>query len=66
MNNVIRNTPMKYSFKNGKFKAKGYIDIFDFQGNKALASIAQKYFALHQGKTWNSDKIGFTTQVHFR
>jgi polyisoprenoid-binding protein YceI len=63
MNGVTKRVPMKYSFANSVFSAKGTIDVFDFSANKALASINKACFDLHQGKTWNDVTIAFTTHI---
>jgi polyisoprenoid-binding protein YceI len=63
MNGVTKSVPMKYSFANGIFSAKGSIDIFDFSASKALLSINKACFDLHKGKTWNDVSIAFTTNI---
>jgi len=63
MNKKTLLIPMKYSYANEKFEAKGVIDLFDFQADKALASINKSCFELHSGKTWSDVAIGFTTTI---
>ena len=63
MNGVTKNIPMKYIFKEGTMHAEGYIDLFDFQGLKALSSINKACFDLHKGKTWNDVSIGFDMKI---
>ena len=63
MNGVKKIVPMRYVYSNGKFEAKGYIDLFDFQASKALSSINKACFEKHQGKTWNDVEIGFSLHV---
>ncbi len=63
MNGVTNTVPMKYSFADSVFSAKGTIDIFDFSGSKALSSINKACFDLHKGKTWNDVTIAFTTKI---
>ncbi len=55
--------PMKYSYVNENFEAKGVIDLFDFHANEALASINKSCFDLHKGKTWSDVSIGFNTKI---
>jgi hypothetical protein len=63
MNGITKSVPMKYSFANGIFSAKGTIDIFDFSASKALSSINKACFDLHKGKTWNDVSIAFSTKI---
>ena len=63
MNGVTKSVPMKYSFADSVFSAKGTIDIFDFSASKALSSINKACFDLHKGKTWNDVTIAFTTNI---
>jgi len=63
MNGITKNVPMSYSYDKGVMQAKGYIDLFDFQAQKALASINQACFDKHQGKTWNDVAINFTMPI---
>jgi len=63
MNNITKKVPMKYNYANSIFSAKGFIDLFDFSANKALASINKACFDLHQGKTWNDVTIAFSTHI---
>ena len=63
MNAVTKNIPMHYVYTKGIMKAEGFIDLFDFQGLKALTSINKACFTLHQGKTWNDVAIRFTMPI---
>ncbi len=63
MNGVKKVVPMKYSFSNDVFEAKGSIDVLDFSASKALSSINQSCFDLHKGKTWSEAGIGFKTKI---
>jgi len=63
MNGVKKTVPMKYSFGNDVFEAKGTIDILDFSANKALSSINEACFDLHKGKTWSEVGISFKTKI---
>lgn len=63
MNGVTKKVPMKYTFSDSIFSAKGVIDVFDFSANKALASINKACFDLHAGKTWSDVTIAFSTKI---
>lgn len=63
MNGINRTIPMKYSFADGIFDAKGNIDILDFSARKALMSINKACYDLHKGKTWSDVSIGFNTKI---
>jgi hypothetical protein len=54
---------MAYTYQKGIMHAQGYIDILDFQGSKALASINKACFDLHKGKTWNDVSISFEMKI---
>jgi len=60
LNGVTKKIPFTYTKKGGIIEAKGVIDIFDFSGSEALASIAKACFDKHQGKTWNDITLTFT------
>ncbi len=63
MNENNLTVPMKYRYKDGVFKAKGVIDLFDFNGTNALNSINRSCYDLHKGKTWNDVEIEFSTTI---
>ncbi len=63
MNEKTLTIPMKYVYNEGKFDARGTIDLFDFAANDALASINKSCYDLHKGKTWSDVSIGFSTTV---
>jgi len=63
MNEKTLLIPMKYQYKKGDFQAIGTIDLFDFNGNSALASINKSCFKLHGGKTWSDVNIAFRTTI---
>jgi len=63
MNGKSLDIPMRYRYKNEVFKAKGVIDIFDFNGTNALKSINRSCYDLHKGKTWNDMEISFATTI---
>jgi len=55
--------PMKYHYQDGKFDAKGSIDLKDFDALNALATINKSCYDLHKGKTWSDVTIGFHTTI---
>ena len=63
MNGITKTIPMKYSFADSVFDAKGVIDILDFSAKKALTSINKACHDLHKGKTWSDVNISFTTKI---
>jgi len=63
MNEKTLTIPMTYVYSEGKFDAKGTIDLFDFAANDALTSINKSCFDLHKGKTWSDVSIGFSTTI---
>jgi hypothetical protein len=63
MNSITKEVPMNYSYENGKLKAEGFIDIFDFQASKALSAINKACFDLHKGKTWSDVLISFEMNI---
>ncbi len=63
MGGTTKIIPMKYELSNHTFKANGVIDILDFNGANALASISKSCYDLHEGKTWNDVGIQFQTTI---
>ncbi len=63
MNEKTLTIPMTYVYSEGKFDAKGTIDLFDFAASDALASINKSCYDLHKGKTWSDVAIGFSTTI---
>lgn len=63
MNGVTKKVPMTYSYDKGLMKSEGFIDIFDFAGSKALASLNKACFDKHQGKTWSDVAVGFEMNI---
>jgi len=63
MNGVVREVPMKYIVKGGKFSAKGVIDVADFSALNALKSINKACFVAHKGKTWQDVVITFSFEL---
>lgn len=63
MNGITKKVPMNYRYFDEKLTASGTIDLFDFQGQSALASINKACFDLHQGKTWSDVAIGFSMNI---
>ena len=56
-------TPMPYVYDKEIFIVKGSIDLFDFSGKEALASINKECYDIHKGKTWHDVSIEFTTHI---
>ncbi|MDD2448545.1 MAG: YceI family protein [Sulfurimonas sp.] len=65
MNGVTKVVPMKYVFDKGDLSAKGSIDLLDFSASKALSSINEACYDLHEGKTWSDVGISFSTKIKF-
>ena len=63
MNGVTKSVPMNYTYDKGLMKSEGFIDILDFSGASALASINKACFDLHKGKTWSDVAIGFELNI---
>ncbi len=63
MNGISKEIPMNYTYNKGFMEAEGFIDLFDFQASKALASINKACFDLHKGKTWNDVAINFSLNI---
>lgn len=64
MNGVKKVTQMKYVYgEDLMFNASGVIDLADFDASKALSSINQACYDLHEGKTWSEVGISFKTKI---
>ena len=63
MNGKTLTIPMQYHYEKEHFKASGTVDLFDFAGGDALASINKSCYDLHKGKTWNDVSIMFSTSI---
>jgi len=63
MNGKTLTIPMQYHYEKENFKASGTLDLFDFAGSEALASINKSCYDLHKGKTWNDVRIMFSTNI---
>jgi polyisoprenoid-binding protein YceI len=63
MNKVVKVVPLKYVYDQGKLRATGTIDLFDFKAAPALQALNIACFDLHQGKTWNDVTIDFATNI---
>jgi len=63
MNGKTLIVPMMYHYDRGHFQARGNIDLFDFNGRSALATINKSCYDLHKGKTWNDVSISFSTTI---
>lgn len=56
---TVKNIAMKFTRENDTLSAGGHIDVLDFSGSKAIASLNEACASKHQGKTWNHVEIGF-------
>ncbi len=69
LNGEVRDVPMTYSLEgDGKIKAKGQIDLMDFQADGALRSLSEMCAELHKGpdgvsKTWPDIDIVLEAQL---
>jgi len=63
MNGKVLTIPMHYTYEKEHFVAKGTMDLLDFSGGEALASINKSCYDLHKGKTWNDVSIEFATNI---
>lgn len=63
MNEKTLVIPMFYVYDKEILVAKGTIDLFDFSGREALASINKSCYDLHKGKTWSDVNIEFATNI---
>ncbi len=63
MNGKVLTIPMQYTYEKEHFLAKGTIDLFDFDGRGALATINKSCYDLHKGKTWSDVSIAFSTHI---
>ncbi len=63
LNNKKKKTPMSYQFEKGMLKARGHIDLLDFQLEGPLKSINEACLALHEGKTWSHVEIFFEQKL---
>jgi hypothetical protein len=55
--------PMQYVYEKEIFLAKGSLDLFDFSGRDALASITKECYDTNEGKTWNDLSLEFATHI---
>lgn len=63
MNGITKKVPLHYGIENGKLKAAGYLDMFDFGLSKALISINMACYDLHSGKTWNDVAVSMEFEL---
>ncbi|WP_345977373.1 YceI family protein [Sulfurimonas sp. HSL3-7] len=60
MNNRAIDIPLRYTVKDGKFRAKGVLDLFDFNAQEPLKMLTLNCYAPHEGKTWKDVAVGFS------
>ena len=63
MNNRAIDVPLHYEVKEGKFRAKGVLHLFDFNAQEPLKMLTANCYAPHEGKTWEDVTVGFSFDV---
>lgn len=63
MNNRSIDVPLAYDVKEGKFRAKGVLNLKDFNALEALKMLTLNCYAPHEGKTWEDVAVGFSFDV---
>ncbi len=66
MNNRAIDVPLRYSVDDGKFRAKGHLDLKDFKALEALKMLTLNCYAPHEGKTWEDVDVGFSFDLKER
>jgi hypothetical protein len=63
MNGASTVTKLDYTFVDGKFEAKGVVDVITAFGmNSFLEAINKACLALHEGKTWSDVEISIHSE----
>lgn len=60
MNNRSIDVPLSYEVKEGTFRAKGVLNLADFNALEALKMLTLNCYAPHEGKTWEDVAVGFS------
>ena len=60
MNNRAIDVPLHYEVKDGKFRAKGVLNLLDFNAQEPLKMLTLNCYAPHEGKTWEDVAVGFS------
>ncbi len=66
MNNRSIDVPLVYAVKEGKFRAKGVLNLADFNALEALKMLTLNCYAPHEGKTWEDVAVGFSFDLKKR
>ena len=60
MNNRAIDVPLNYEVKDGFFRAKGVLNLLDFNAQEPLKMLTLNCYAPHEGKTWEDVAVGFS------
>ena len=60
MNNKAIDVPLEYEVKDGLFRAKGVLNLLDFNAQEPLKMLTLNCYAPHEGKTWEDVAVGFS------
>ena len=60
MNNKAIDVPLHYVVKDGVFRAKGVLNLLDFNAQEPLKMLTLNCYAPHEGKTWEDVAVGFS------
>lgn len=63
MNNKAIDVPLNYVVKDGIFRAKGSLDLRDFNAQEPLKMLTLNCYAPHEGKTWEDVAVGFSFDI---
>jgi len=63
MNNKAIDIPLKYEVKDGTFRAKGVLNLLDFNAQEPLKMLTLNCYAPHEGKTWEDVAVGFSFKL---
>ena len=63
MNNRAIDVPLHCEVKDGKFRAKGVLNLLDFNAQEPLKMLTLNCYAPHEGKTWEDVAVGFSFKL---
>jgi len=66
MNNKAIDVPLQYEVKDGLFRAKGILNLIDFNAQEPLKMLTLNCYAPHEGKTWEDVAVGFSFEIKKR
>lgn len=66
MNNRAVDVPLHYEVKEGTFRARGVLDLLDFNAQEPLKMLTLNCYAPHEGKTWEDVTVGFSFDLDKR